>query len=225
MRINRFIAQATGLSRRAADRLVEQGLILANNQPAGSGYLVTSSDTISYQGKDYTLEQVQAPDSKITLLFNKPAGYVVSRDGQGSQTIYDLLPPEYHHLKPIGRLDKYSSGLLLLSNDGDLAQQLTHPSHRKIKIYQVQLDKALQPLHRQMIQDHGINLEDGNSRFTVERIVDNDDTNWQVTMYQGRNRQIRRTFSALGYHVKNLHRSQFGNYSLGDLAPEKFKQV
>src|ERR1051326_5067245 len=114
MRINRFLAQATGLSRRAADSLIANGQVLVNGYPAPAGYIVTPEDTISYRGKAYTLSQIQNPDTKTTIMLHKPAGYVVSRDGQGSETIYDLLPKEYHHLKPIGRLDKYSSGLLLL---------------------------------------------------------------------------------------------------------------
>lgn len=154
-------------------------------------------------------------------MFNKPPGYVVGRDGQGSETIYDLLPPEYQQLNPIGRLDKYSSGLLLLSNDGQLAQELTHPSKQKIKVYEILLDKPLQALHRQMISDHGITLEDGVSKLLLERQKEGDDIAWIVTMHEGRNRQIRRTFESLGYRVTHLHRTQFGDYFLGDLAKGK----
>jgi 23S rRNA pseudouridine2605 synthase len=134
--------------------------------------------------------------------------------------VYELLPSELHHLKPVGRLDKNSSGLLLLTNDGRLAQELTHPSLRKTKIYEITLDKPLQPLHRQVISDHGVLLDDGPSRFELDRIKD--DTTWRITMREGRNRQIRRTFAALGYEVTALHRTNFGHYKLGELVSGRY---
>jgi 23S rRNA pseudouridine2605 synthase len=158
-------------------------------------------------------------------MLNKPTGYVVSRDGQGSLTIYDLLPPELHSLKPIGRLDKDSSGLLLLTNDGQLAQELTHPKYQKTKIYEVTLSTPLQPLHRQMISDRGLQLTDGPSKLELERITDGNDKDWRVHMHEGRNRQIRRTFAALGYSVQTLHRTHFGSYVLGSTKPAAYKTV
>ncbi|MEK7152847.1 MAG: pseudouridine synthase, partial [Patescibacteria group bacterium] len=143
-----------------------------------------------------------------------PAGYVVSREGQSSKTIYDLLPAELKHLKPIGRLDKDSSGLLLLTNDGILAHQLTHPRFQKVKVYELALDQPLQPLHRQMIHDIGIQLEDGPSKLILERLQEGNEKRWRVTMREGRNRQIRRTFAALGYRVIRLRRTHFGSYTL-----------
>lgn len=181
---------------------------------------MSPQDTVTLDGQRVT------PISAIqTVLFNKPTGYVVSRDGQGNKTIYDLLPPELHHLNPIGRLDKESSGLLLLTNNGELAHQLTHPSFRKTKIYEVTLDAALQPLHRQMIAEMGIRLEDGLSKLGLDRLHEGDETQWLVTMHEGRNRQIRRTFNALGYSVTRLHRTHFGNYTLGNLAPGKVSDI
>src|SRR5690606_28032606 len=133
----------------------------------------------------------------VTIMLNKPVGYVVSRAGQGSRTIYDLLPPEYHHLKPIGRLDKDSSGLLLLTNDGQLAQDLTHPQYQKIKIYEVELNiPPLQP-HRETSSNHGVELDHGNSRLILDPLEDDGGRSWRFTMHEGRNRQIRRTFAAL----------------------------
>ena len=146
MRINKFIAQATGLSRRAADTAIGEGRVLVNGQKPSAGQDVSTNDAVLMDGK-----RITAPNQAQTIILNKPVGYVVSRDGQGSQTIYDLLPPELHQLKPVGRLDKDSSGLLLLTNDGQLAQELTHPRYQKTKIYEIRLDKPLQPLHRQMI--------------------------------------------------------------------------
>lgn len=213
MRINRFIAASTGLSRRAADAAIIAGRVRHNDALATMGLDVTPDDIITLDDTILTL------NTPRTILLHKPAGYVTSRNGQGSRTIYDLLPPELHRLKPVGRLDKDSSGLLLMTNDGALAEQLTHPRFHKVKIYEVALDKPLQPLHRQMIQDMGIQLDDGPSQFQLERLVENDDARWRITMHEGRNRQIRRTFAALGYTVKRLHRTQFGNDRLQGMSP------
>jgi 23S rRNA pseudouridine2605 synthase len=114
--------------------------------------------------------------------------------------------------------------LLLLTNDGDLANQLTHPRYAKTKVYQILLDKPLEPLHQQMINDHGIELEDGNSKLHLEKSNDSG-RNWRVTMQEGRNRQIRRTFSALGYEIDALHRTQLGNYSLAGLPESHYQEL
>lgn len=218
MRINKYVALATGMSRRAADAAIAESRVLVNGQLPSSGLDVSDSDVVTLDSTAITASvQLQ------TIVFNKPVGYVCSRDGQGSKTIYDLLPPELHHLKPVGRLDKNSSGLLLLTNDGQLAHTLTHPSSQKQKIYEVLLDHPLQPLHRQMISDRGVLLEDGPSKFELTRLQDGVETGWQITMHEGRNRQIRRTFAALGYEVRKLHRTQFGPFSLDALKPSEFE--
>jgi 23S rRNA pseudouridine2605 synthase len=220
MRINKYVALATGISRRAADTAIQAGRVLVNGGQPQPGQDIAAEDWVTLDGR-----RVDADVSIQTIMLNKPTGYVCSRDGQGSKTIYELLPPDLHHLKPVGRLDKYSSGLLLLTNDGQLAHELTHPSRQKNKIYEVTLNKPLQPLHRQMIQDHGILLTDGLSKFQLERQKDGDETKWIVTMHEGRNRQIRRTFSALDYGINRLHRTQLGKYQLGMLAPNQFRIV
>lgn len=219
MRINKFVASATGMSRRAADTAITAGRVLVNGAEPAFGQEVTHQDQVTLDGQKLSALKVQ------TIALNKPAGYVTSRDGQGAKTIYDLLPASLHHLKPVGRLDKDSSGLLLLTNDGDLAQQLTHPSNRKTKVYEVVLDKPLAPLHRQMISDMGIRLDDGPSQFHIERLTDGDDQHWRITMQEGRNRQIRRTFAAIGYTVTGLHRTQFGQFQLGDLAAGRYQTI
>lgn len=218
MRINKYVASATGLSRRSADAAIEDGRVLVNGKKPQTGYDTVAGDVITLDSSSIT------PDVKtITIMLNKPVGYVCSRAGQGSQTIYELLPPKLHHLKPVGRLDKDSSGLLLMTNDGQLAHKLTHPSQQKNKTYELELDKPLQPLHRQMISDHGVMLEDGPSKFELERIEN--ETTWQVRMHEGRNRQIRRTFASLGYAVTSLHRTNFGDYRLADLKSGDYKLV
>jgi 23S rRNA pseudouridine2605 synthase len=220
MRINKFVALATGMSRRAADAAIATGRVVINGKEPSAGQDVTDADVVRLDNRVITTAV-----KTITVMLNKPVGYVCSRNGQGSKTVYDLLPPEYQQLKTVGRLDKDSSGLLLLTNDGQLAQELTHPSQQKRKVYEVTLDKPLQPLHRQMISDHGVSLEDGPSKLGLERQHDGDDTKWIVTMHEGRNRQIRRTFAALGYDVIQLHRTQFGNYQLGRLQKGKLKAL
>ena len=218
LRLNKYLALQLGISRREADELIAKGQVTINNKPAQLGARFQPSDKIAVKGKT-----VEEKAEHTYLLFNKPVGYVCSRRAQGENpTIYDLLPKAYHHLNPLGRLDKDSSGLLLLSNDGDFAFRMTHPKFRKTKVYEVQLDHPLEPLHQQMISDYGIQLEDGTSKFMVQRL-ENKKATYEVTMSEGRNRQIRRTFAALGYEVTKLHRTQFGNYSLGDIKPREYK--
>ncbi len=223
MRLNKYIAFHTGLSRRAADALIAEGRVHINGRDVTAGQAVAEGDTVAVDGRPIAGKAAAVQLS--TVILNKPVGYVVSRNGQGSRTIYDLLPPALQLLKPVGRLDKDSSGLLLLTNDGQLAEQLTHPRYAKQKIYEVQLNAGLQPLHRQMINDYGINLPDGNSRLLLDRLQDGDDTRWIVTMSEGRNRQIRRTFAALGYDVIRLHRTHFGPYALGNLQSGRHRAV
>ena len=219
MRLNKFVALSLGVSRRKADELIEQGKILVNGDRAVLGRQISQSDTALYNSRELHIQP-----KKLILLY-KPVGYLCSRASQGgAPTIYELLPTSLHHLKPVGRLDKDSSGLILLTNDGDFAHQMTHPSFYKIKRYLVTLDQPLQPLHRQMINDFGVQLPDGPSRLTLERQHDGDDHRWIVQMSEGRNRQIRRTFAALGYTIKKLHRTDFGNYSLGGMKRGEFQE-
>jgi 23S rRNA pseudouridine2605 synthase len=219
MRINKYIAQATSLSRRSADTAILAGRVLLNGKPPGPGAGVEAGDVVMLDGK-----VVSADVAIQTILFNKPVGCVCSRDGQGSKTVYDLLPEEYQSLNTVGRLDKYSSGLLLLTNDGPLANELTHPRYDKKKIYEITLNVPLPPLQQQMINDYGVQLPDGLSKLQLEKL-DEEGRAWRVVMSEGRNRQIRRTFSALNYTVVTLHRTHFGAYSLGTLAEAGIKKV
>ena len=220
MRLNKYLAAGTALSRRGADEAIAQGRVMVNGIRAEQGLDVSNDDTVVLDGVT-----VRPTVQYVTIMLNKPRGYVVSRNGQGSKTIYDLLPTKYGVLNPIGRLDKDSSGLLLLTNDGQLAQSLTHPSKQKHKVYEVTLDSPLGPLHRQMISDYGLQLDDGVSKLHLERQRDGDDTKWIVTMHEGRNRQIRRTFAALGYTVQKLHRTVFGPYELKALPTGKTREA
>lgn len=212
IRLNKYLALQLGISRREADDLISTGKVTINGNRAILGARINGSEIIAASGKP-----VGSATALQYLLLNKPTGYVCSRKPQGdTPTIYSLLPKKYHNLKPVGRLDKDSSGLLLLTNDGDFAFRMTHPSFHKAKVYEVQLDKPLEPLHQQMISDYGVALPDGPSKFLVSRAEDKPGT-YEVHMSEGRNRQIRRTFATLGYTVTALHRISFGNYSLGDI--------
>ena len=217
MRLNKFIAQATGLSRRAADQAISDGRILVNGNLPSIGMQISDSDSVSLDNSP--LATSNTPHT--TIILNKPVGYVCSRDGQGSKTIYELLPNQYQELKSVGRLDKNSSGLLLLTNDGNLAHELTHPKFQKTKIYKIALNKPLAPHDYKEIIDKGAMLDDGASRLHLDRINNTDDVNWKVTMTEGRNRQIRRTFEHFGYNVVKLHRTQFGHHKLNNIASGK----
>ncbi|GAC1392291.1 MAG: pseudouridine synthase [Candidatus Saccharimonadales bacterium] len=218
MRINKYVALATGMSRRAADIALADKRVTINGAPSQIGQDVDHNDRVLLDTKHIQIKTVAFQ----TILLNKPYGYVCSRDGQNSKTVYDLLPKELHQLKTVGRLDRNSTGLLLLTNDGVLNQKLTHPRYKKIKKYQVELDKNLEPLHHQMINDIGVHLEDGNSKLVLQRHFQNDNKHWVVEMSEGRNRQIRRTFESIGYKVLKLHRISFGPYVLQDIPSGKY---
>jgi len=221
IRLNKYLALRLGISRREADNLIDQKKVTINGGIASLGARFSEGDKINVEGKLLT-----GKTEYQYIALNKPVGYVCSRKQQGDNpTIYELLPEKYLHLKPVGRLDRNSSGIVLLTNDGDFAYQMTHPSFNKTKVYNVRLEDNLAPLHQQMISDHGVTLEDGPSKFTLERMNETDRKSWIVTMHEGRNRQIRRTFGALGYTVEKLHRTNFGNYALGDIKPGEFEVI
>jgi 23S rRNA pseudouridine2605 synthase len=202
------------MSRRKAHEAVAHGRVAINGVMAKLTDVTDENDRIE-------LDDIHLKKDKLkTIILNKPVGYVCSRDGQGSKTVYHLLPENLHNLKPVGRLDKDSSGLILLTNDGELANKLTHPSEEKEKVYRLTLDKKLLEADKDRIEE-GIVLDDGASRLMLE----GHELEWIVRMHEGRNRQIRRTFDALGYEVEKLHRIGFGPYHLGSLPKGEFETV
>lgn len=218
IRLNKFLAERLGMSRRAADDLIAGGKVSVNGAVANLGKRIDKNDKVCYNGNILPF----LADFSY-LAFHKPVGYVCSRKKQGENpTLYELLPEKYRKLKTVGRLDKNSSGILLLTNDGDFAFRMTHPKFVKNKKYLVKLDKALTPLHQQMIADFGIELKDGKSQLGLTKLT-NDRLEWQVEMSEGRNRQIRRTFSALGYTVEKLHRVKFGKFEIANLKAGEFE--
>lgn len=249
VRLNKHLARILGISRRQADDLIESGSVKVDGKTAELGQQPDKAASITVNGKE-----IAKASKAIYIALNKPVGYVCSRKQQGdSPTIYELLPPELQNLKTVGRLDRDSSGIILLTNDGDFAHSMTHPSFNKTKIYEVELDKPLTDNNLAQINQNGIELEDGISKFSVAQIsldgldsafpAERDDTSrklessesneskkskaYKVTMSEGRNRQIRRTFGALGYTVTKLQRIQFGDFSLqiAQLAPGKYKEL
>ncbi len=214
IRLNKYLAERLGLSRREADDVIAAGKVTIDGKKAILGARIDKKSKVCYNNKIVPFDT-----EFLYIAMNKPVGYVCSRRAQGdTPTLYKLLPKDYQKLKTVGRLDKDSSGLILLTNDGDFAFQMTHPKFHKEKTYEVELDRPLEPLHQQMISDFGVMLEDGPSKFTVIHEGDK----YIAILSEGRNRQIRRTFTALGYRVTKLHRTQFGKYRLTDLQPGKY---
>lgn len=225
MRLNRFIAQYSSYSRRKADELIAGGRVVVNRQIANLGTTVEDTDTVMLDGKRLIPVQKQLQ----VVLLHKPIGFVCSKDGQGSPTVYDLLQKGMQNLNVAGRLDKDSSGLVVMTDDGKLLQELTHPSNDKEKIYIATLGKPLEDGAIAKIAK-GINI--GDERISKMSVLplpkDSKYTNaklpsYEVRIYEGRNRQIRRSFEALGYQVTSLHRIQLGPYSIEGLAPKQFK--
>lgn len=235
VRLNKFLAERLGISRREADDAIAAGKVTVDGKTAvlGTRIMVSEAENTAGGAKSidfspnvcYNGEIVPVFGGYTYLMLNKPVGYVCSRRRQGEvPTVFELLPERYQGLKTVGRLDKDSSGLILLTNDGDFAFQMTHPKFVKIKVYEVTLDRALEPLHQQEIVDFGVMLKDGGSKLGLERL-DEGRKYWRVTMSEGRNRQIRRTFGALGYTVVELKRLSFGKYQLGELKTGEWKEV
>ncbi len=225
LRLNKFLAERIGVSRREADELISTGQITVDGKVASLGFTLPTPENLdNFPKVCYNGKIVPLSADFLYLAFNKPVGYVCSRRSQGSApTLYDLLPKAYQKLKTVGRLDKDSSGLILLTNDGDFAFQMTHPKFRKTKVYAVELDRPLAPLHQQMISDFGVEIGDGISKFKIIKTeTSSASPTYIVILHEGRNRQIRRTFAALGYTVTKLHRTQFGKYELGNLEFGKY---
>ena len=222
IRLNKFLAEKLGISRRQADDLIAKGKVFVDNKPAMLGARIFETSCVRVGEK---IIEVSKPEYEY-IMMNKPVGYVCSKKRQGeTPTVYELLPEKWRALKTVGRLDKNSSGLILFTNDGDFAFRMTHPKFLKTKVYHVELNRELEPLHQQMISDFGVDLEDGISKLGLARLREGDRFGFEVTMSEGRNRQIRRTFLALGYEVKKLHRVSFGPYNLGGLKSSEIIKI
>jgi 23S rRNA pseudouridine2605 synthase len=210
VRLNRFLASAGLGSRRHCDELIAAGRVTINGQPTTNfGIQVRDDDHVKV---DHRLVRSRPI---LTIMLHKPAGFVSTRrDPHATDTIYDLLPPKFSRLFNVGRLDAQSEGLLLLTSDGELAQQLTHPRFKIEKEYEVTLDKLWNPALAEKLR-HGIFLDGKRAQLT--HVQQFGPTRLRVTMHQGLNRQIRRMFYELGYEVKRLVRTRLGALRLGNL--------
>lgn len=209
------IAERSQLSRRKATELIREGRVLVNNHKAKLGLKVNSEEVIM-------IDNVELPYKKLQYFkVYKPVGYVCSRNPQGNdRSIYDLLPPELHHLTYAGRLDKDSSGLVLMSNDGDWINHLTHPKHEVKRSYVVDLLKPLPPAAVQQLKK-GVTLDDGLSTLGLI----GEGSNWLVTIAEGRKHQVKRSFEAVDNKVVKLKRTQHGPFVLGTLRVGKFAEL
>ena len=211
MRLNRFLAAAGIGSRRKCDELIADGRVTINGQVCTnfSAQPDAERDYVKVDGKLVHAEQT------LTIALHKPAGFVSTRsDPHAHDTIFDLLPAKFPRLFNIGRLDAQSEGLLLLTNDGDLAQRLTHPRFKIEKEYEVMLDRQWNNEITQKLL-RGIFLD--GQRAQIARLRSIGQTRVRVVLRQGINQQIRRMFYAVGYEVKRLMRVRIGNLRLGDL--------
>ena len=210
MRLNRYLAAAGLGSRRHCDELIAAGRVTINGQVCTDFSAQPSpTDHVKVKGR---LVHLEPP---YTIILHKPAGFVSTRrDPHARDTIFDLLPAKLAHLFNVGRLDAQTEGLLILTNDGDLAQQLTHPRYKVEKEYDVVLDKPWDPALKIKLLK-GITLDGERASIAGLRAISG--THLRVILRQGINRQIRRMFEAFGYKVKRLVRMRIAHLHLGDL--------
>lgn len=214
-RINKFIAESTGCSRREAEQFVTEGFVVINGTKITDlSTKVTSKDNIILKGKKLKLTE------NTYIIFNKPSGYITTReDEKGRKTIYDLLPKKLHNLKPVGRLDKDSSGLIILTNNGDLINTLTHPKFHIPKKYKVRIKGKFNQNHADNFLK-GIDI--GNNDIAKAEVISaiqekNGCLEVVMILEQGLNRQIRRMMEKIGSEVVSLKRVSIGPVTLKGL--------
>ena len=211
MRLNRFLAAAGVGSRRHCDELIAAGRVTINGQPCTNfSAQPAERDYVKVDGK-----LVRPAQRLLYILLHKPKGFVSTRqDPHARNTIFDLLPAKLPRLFNVGRLDAQSEGLLILTNDGDFAQRVTHPRHEIEKEYEVTLDRLWDPaLTPKLLR--GVFLD--GERATISRLQQIGPARVRVVLRQGINRQIRRMFYEIGYDVKKLIRTRIGSLRLSDL--------
>jgi len=218
MRLNRYLAAGGVGSRRKCDELIAAGRVTINGRVCTNfSAQPNERDHVKIDGKMVHLERT------LTIALHKPAGVVSTRsDPHARDTIFDLLPPKFPRLFNIGRLDAQSEGLLLLTNDGDLAQQLTHPRFKIEKEYEVTLNRQWNSEDAEKLL-RGIFLD--GQRAQIVRLHSIGPTRLRVILRQGINQQIRRMFYAVEYEVKRLVRVRIGNLRLGDLARGEWRAL
>lgn len=214
-RVQKLLSNYGYCSRREAEKLIEEGRVKVNGRVAAIGWTATEDDRIEVDGK--ALERPK----QLYLVFNKPVGCVTALTDRHEKTIMAYISiPE--RVVPVGRLDKWTSGLLLLTNDGDWANKIMHPSFELKKRYIAELDEA--PRDRELKRvSRGIELDDGPTRpAMVKRLTQK---RIELEIHEGKNRIVRRMFEKLGYRVKKLHRAQVGSLRLGRLKPGEWRHL
>ncbi len=222
IRLNKFLANAGICSRREADEFIQAGEVKVNgNVVTELGSKITPADTVTFRDKEVGLE------NKVYVLLNKPKDCVTtSDDPQGRLTVMDIVRNACtERIYPVGRLDRNTTGVLLLTNDGDLASKLTHPKFVKKKIYHVWTDKDVTEEDMQRIAD-GIELDDGNVHAdAVSYATETDRNQIGIEIHSGRNRIVRRIFEALGYHVVKLDRVYFAGLTKKNLPRGRWRYL
>lgn len=222
IRLNKYIASSGLCSRRKADELIEAERVMVNGKIVKElGFLVGEKDKV------FVDKQLVRPAKHLYYKFYKPAGYITTCDDEkGRKTIYDILPDNFAGLKPVGRLDKDSTGLLILTNDGDLINELTHPSIKVPKVYMVTVEAQVKKAELEKMAD-GIEIEPQKIAYADIQVleIDSKHTEMRITLYQGMNRQIRKMFEHFGYEVKVLKRIQHATINLDGLKRGEFKPI
>ena len=220
VRLNKFIASCGITSRRGADDLIKEGRVKVNGKVVTEpGLSVTKKDKVEVD------KQLVAEEKKIYIVFNKPPGYITTReDEKGRKTIYENLPENLRTLRTAGRLDKDSTGLLILTNDGELIQKLTHPKVKVPKIYRVVAEGKV-TINDLKEFEKGIEIEKGKIAYAEGAILDYEygKTTMDLVLYQGYNRQIRLMLEMVGHPVVMLKRIQHACINLGALKKGKFR--
>lgn len=229
LRINRALAATGYCSRRAADRLIEEGRVKVNGKPVTDFNLAVDPERDVIAVDDQELSS----RDHVYVAFHKPRGVITTmKDEKGRQTVLDLLPGELQHLKPVGRLDRDSEGLLILTNDGDFAHRLAHPSRTRHvwKTYRVRVDGRLSDEAVTALEE-GVLLSEGDGKaITLPARVtnisyDKECTAFSISIREGRNRQIRRMCAKLGYPVIRLVRVAIGRLQLKPMEPGEWKYL
>lgn len=221
IRLNKYIANAGICSRREADVLIESGAISVNGEVVTQlGFKVKPGDVVNYGGETLVSER------KRYILLNKPKGFITTMDDpQERKTVMALVADACtERIYPVGRLDRNTTGLLLFTNDGELAKKLTHPSSGARKVYHVELDKPLAPADRRKILE-GISLEDGDIAFDAVEYNSDDRNSVGVELHSGRNRIVRRVFESLGYEVYKLDRVIFAELTKKNLPRGRWREL
>jgi len=219
MRLNRYIANSGFCSRREADKVISEGRVTVNGEKCDAvGTKVSYKDNVCVDGKELN------PEKKVYILLNKPKNCVTtSNDPQGRKTVMDIVGNACsERIFPVGRLDRMTTGVLLLTNDGDLTKKLTHPSYKKKKIYHAVLDKKITQEELDRIAN-GIELEDGPIKSDQIEFVGNKQDEVGIEIHSGKNRIVRRIFEHLGYEVVKLDRVFFGGLTKKNLPRGKWR--